>query len=138
MAEKITALYLRVSSVIKEDTVSLADQRKYLRRDYDGENVVEYVDEGFSGKTLERPALQQILQDCKDGKIEKVVTYRMDRFSRMISDFSKIMDVFIENGVEFVSLCEQFDSKTPLGKSMLYNTVVNQQLQIELKKAQKH
>jgi len=78
--------------------------------------TTEYSDSGFSGGTLDRPALTRLRSDIATGKIDCVVVYRSDRLSRSIRDFLELMEVFDRHGVTFVSVSEQFDTSTPGGR----------------------
>jgi DNA invertase Pin-like site-specific DNA recombinase len=78
-----------------------------------------YDDGGISGGTLERPALQRLLADIEEGLIDVVVFYKIDRFSRSLMDFAKLVDVFDRNQVTFVSVTQQINSTTPMGRLML-------------------
>jgi len=76
----------------------------------------EYSDPGFSGATLDRPALTRLRADIAAGKIDCVVVYRSDRLSRSIRDFLELMEEFDRHEVTFVSVSEQFDTSTPGGR----------------------
>jgi len=78
-----------------------------------------YDDGGLSGGTLERPALQRLLGDIQAGKIDLVVVYKVDRLTRALSDFAKIVDVFDGHGVSFVSVTQQFNTTTSMGRLTL-------------------
>src|SRR5690606_28767874 len=78
-----------------------------------------YDDGGISGGTLERPALQRLLQDIRDKKVDVVVVYKIDRLTRSLMDFSKIVEVFDANGVSFVSVTQQFNTTTSMGRLTL-------------------
>lgn len=78
-----------------------------------------YDDGGFSGGNLERPALQRLLTDIERGKVDIVVVYKVDRLSRSLLDFSKIVDIFGEHDVSFVSVTQQFNTATSMGRLML-------------------
>src|SRR6202035_466774 len=67
-----------------------------------------YDDGGFSGGTMERPALGRLLNDVRAGKIGIIVVYKVDRLTRALSDFAKIIDVFDSHQVSFVSVTQQF------------------------------
>ncbi len=75
-----------------------------------------YQDAGFSGGTLDRPALKRLRADVAARKIESVVVYRSDRLSRSIRDFLELMEEFERHGVAFASVSEQFDTSTPAGR----------------------
>jgi hypothetical protein len=75
-----------------------------------------YDDGGFSGGSLERPALGRLLEDIKEGKIDCVVVYKVDRLSRSLLDFTRIMEVFDKQKVSFVSVTQQFNTTTSMGR----------------------
>lgn len=78
-----------------------------------------YDDGGISGGTMERPALQQLLQDIRDRRVDVVVVYKIDRLTRSLADFAKIVEVFDGNGVSFVSVTQQFNTTTSMGRLTL-------------------
>ena len=78
-----------------------------------------YDDGGFSGGNLERPALQRLLDDIERGQINCVVVYKVDRLSRSLLDFARIMGVFDSHSVSFVSVTQQFHTTAPLGRLTL-------------------
>ncbi len=78
-----------------------------------------YDDGGISGGTMERPALQRLLHDIRDGKVDVVVVYKIDRLTRSLPDFSKIVEVFDAQGVSFVSVTQQFNTTTSMGRLTL-------------------
>jgi DNA invertase Pin-like site-specific DNA recombinase len=78
-----------------------------------------YDDGGFSGGTIERPGLKQLLADIDDGLIDVVVVYKIDRLSRSLMDFSKLVEVFDRNGVTFVSVTQSFNTTTSMGRLTL-------------------
>jgi len=78
-----------------------------------------YDDAAFSGGTLERPALQRMLRDIEAGKIDCVVTYKVDRLSRALLDFAKLVDVFDQQGVTFISVTQAFNTTTSMGRLTL-------------------
>ena len=75
----------------------------------------QYDDGGISGGTLERPGLKQLLADIEDGLIDVVVVCKIDRLSRSLMDFSKLVEVFDRNGVTFVSVTQSFNTPRPWG-----------------------
>lgn len=79
----------------------------------------QYDDGGISGGTLERPALKQLLADIEDGLVDVVVVYKIDRLSRSLMDFSKLVEVFDRNGVTFVSVTQSFNTTTSMGRLTL-------------------
>src|SRR5256714_4915650 len=78
-----------------------------------------YDDGGFSGATMERPAFQRLLSDVSAGKIDVVVVYKVDRLTRSLSDFAKIVDIFDRHAVSFVSVTQQFNTTTSMGRLTL-------------------
>jgi site-specific DNA recombinase len=78
-----------------------------------------YDDGGFSGGTMERPALKQLLDDILAGKVDTVVVYKVDRLTRSLTDFSKIIEVFDSHGVSFVSVTQAFNTTTSMGRLTL-------------------
>jgi site-specific DNA recombinase len=78
-----------------------------------------YDDGGFSGGTLERPALRQLLADVEEGLVDVVVVYKIDRLSRSLMDFSKLVEIFDRNGVTFVSVTQSFNTTTSMGRLTL-------------------
>ena len=91
-----------------------------------------YADPGFSGGSINRPALQQLIQDVKDHRINKVVVYKLDRLSRSQRDtLNLIEDVFNSNQVDFVSMSENFDTSSPFGRATIGILAVFAQLERE-------
>src|SRR5437588_9894752 len=80
---------------------------------------VLYDDGGYSGGSLERPALKRLLADIEAGQIDVVVVYKVDRLTRAPSDFAKLVDIFDRCGVSFVSITQQFNTTTSMGRLTL-------------------
>ena len=78
-----------------------------------------YDDGGFSGGNMDRPALQRLMDDIKVGKIHIVVVYKIDRLTRSLMDFSKLVEIFDEHGVTFVSVTQSFNTTTSMGRLTL-------------------
>jgi DNA invertase Pin-like site-specific DNA recombinase len=78
-----------------------------------------YDDGGFSGGTLERPALKRLLADIEAGRVDVVVVYKIDRLSRALMDFAKLVEVFDRNNVTFVSVTQSFNTTTSMGRLTL-------------------
>src|SRR3954469_3390097 len=78
-----------------------------------------YDDGGVSGGTLDRPALQLLLDDIRAGKIDVIVTYKIDRLTRSLADFAKLTEIFDARGVSFVSVTQQFNTTTSMGRLTL-------------------
>ena len=79
----------------------------------------EYNDGGYSGGTMERPAFKDLMNDIKDDKIDIVVVYKVDRLTRSLMDFSKIIDTFDKHQTSFVSITQQFNTTTSMGRLTL-------------------
>lgn len=79
----------------------------------------DYDDPGFSGGNTERPALKRLLADIERGRVDIVVVYKIDRLTRSLADFSKMVEVFERHGVSFVSVTQQFNTTTSMGRLML-------------------
>src|SRR3954451_499766 len=79
-----------------------------------------YDDGGFSGGTLERPALRRLLNDIEAGRIDVVVVYKIDRLSRSLTDFVKLVELFEKHGVTFVSVTQSFNTTTSMGRLTLH------------------
>jgi DNA invertase Pin-like site-specific DNA recombinase len=78
-----------------------------------------YDDGGYSGGTLDRPALKRLLEDIQAGNIDTVVVYKVDRLTRSLADFAKIVEIFDLHGVSFVSVTQQFNTTTSMGRLTL-------------------
>ena len=130
MNNRIDAIYAR-QSVDKKDSISIESQIEFCQYELKGGNCKEYKDKGYSGKNTERPQFQQLMRDIESGLVRKVVVYKLDRISRSILDFAKMMDFFQEYEVEFVSSTEKFDTSTPMGRAMLNICIVFAQLERE-------
>ena len=68
----------------------------------------QYDDGGYSGGTLDRPALKRLLADTEAGQIDAIIVYKVDRLTRALSDFAKLVEIFERRGVSFVSITQQF------------------------------
>ena len=79
----------------------------------------QYDDGGISGGTLDRPGLQRLTTDIEDGLVDVVVVYKIDRLSRSLADFAKLVEVFDRNGVTFVSVTQSFNTTTSMGRLTL-------------------
>jgi site-specific DNA recombinase len=122
------AIYTRKSSEdgLEQDFNSLHAQREaceaFIRSQQgEGWRVVEtaYDDGGLSGGTMERPALQQLLDDIGQGRVDTVVVYKVDRLTRSLMDFAKIVERFDRHGVSFVAVTQQFNTTTSMGRLTL-------------------
>lgn len=124
-------IYAR-QSIDKKDSISIESQIDFCKREcLPNDQVIIYKDKGFSGKNIKRPQFEKMLDDVQNGKLTKIVVYRLDRFSRSINDFSQIWSKLEEKHVEFISVNEKFDTSSPMGKAMLYIIMVFAQLERE-------
>ena len=123
------AVYAR-QSVEKQNSISIESQIEFCKK-VAGQELQVYLDRGYSGKNTHRPDFQRLLGDIKDGKIEKLYVYRLDRFSRSVADFGKLWEILRAHHVEFVSINENFDTSTPMGRAMLHIIMVFAQLERE-------
>ena len=135
--EKIIAIYSRKSKFTGkgesiENQIELC--RQYISV-HEGENAASsaqiYEDEGFSGGNLERPKFKKMMSDAKAGKISAIVVYRLDRISRNIGDFAVLIEELNDMKISFVSIKEQFDTTSPMGRAMMYIASVFSQLERE-------
>ena len=78
-----------------------------------------YDDGGYSGGNMERPALERLIVDIETGKVDVVVVYKVDRLTRALSDFAKLVEVFDRRGVSFVSITQQFNTTSSMGRLTL-------------------
>lgn len=91
----------------------------------------EYEDEGFSGGNTNRPKFQNMMEDARARKFNTLICYRLDRISRNVSDFSTTLDELQRYNIDFISIREQFDTSTPMGRAMIYIASVFAQLERE-------
>src|SRR5204862_3379458 len=122
------AVYTRKSSEegLEQDFNSLHAQREaceaFIRSQRgEGWRLVEtgYDDGGLSGGTLERPALRQLFADIAQHRVDTVVVYKVDRLTRSLMDFAKIVELFDRHGVTFVAVTQQFNTTTSMGRLTL-------------------
>ncbi len=113
---KRAAIYARVSTNNAQDPeVQLAEIREFcMRREWT--TVKEYVDKGISGAKERRPALDNLLADCRRRAVDCVVVYRYDRFARSLRQLVNALEEFRALGIDFVSLHEGVDTSTPNGR----------------------
>lgn len=108
--------------------------REYIRVHYGdeaAEKAIVFEDEGFSGGNMNRPAFRRMSAQMERGEISTLVVYRLDRVSRNVSDFSGFIDNLNRRDIVFVSIREQFDTATPMGRAMIYIASVFSQLERE-------
>ncbi len=129
------AIYSRKSVFTgKGDSVENQIQlcKEYINLHYPGNNEIQiYEDEGFSGGNINRPMFQNLLKDAREKKFDCLICYRLDRISRNVSDFSTLIEELNTLNISFVSIKEQFDTSTPMGRAMMYISSVFAQLERE-------
>ena len=122
------AIYTRVSTDqgLEQDFNSLDAQyeasQAYIRSQaHAGWALIrsKYDDGGFSGGNTDRPALQRLLEDVRARKVDIIVVYKVDRLTRSLADFAKLVELFDEHGVSFVSVTQQFNTTTSMGRLTL-------------------
>lgn len=106
---------------------------EYVKMHFRGQNVrIEiFEDEGFSGSTMKRPAMEKLLRKAAEGDIDILVCYRLDRVSRSVSDFADFIDKLNIYGIKFISVRENFDTTTQMGRAMIHIASVFAQLERE-------
>src|SRR3982075_2730657 len=122
------AIYTRVSTDqgLEQDFNSLdaqydSSQAYIWSQQHAGWTMVraKYDDGGFSGGNTDRPALQRLLEDVRAGKVDIIVVYKVDRLTRSLADFAKLVEQFDRHGVSFVSITQQFNTTTSMGRLTL-------------------
>lgn len=125
---KRCAVYTRKSSEegLEQEFNSLDAQREsceaYIKsQQHEGWTSIPdaYDDGGISGGTMERPALQRLLADVRAGRVDVIVVYKVDRLTRTLSDFARMVEIFDEYEVSFVSVTQQFNTTTSMGRLTL-------------------
>ena len=128
--QTVCGLYTRVSSrnQAEADYSSLETQRERLEaycKSQDNYTVYRvYEDGGYSADSLDRPALKEMLRDLREGKLNCVLSYKIDRLTRSVKDFHVLMDVFDRNGVKYVSVTQSLDTQNPMGR-LLRNVLLD-------------
>ena len=123
--DDIIAIYSRKSKFTGKGE-SIGNQvelcKEYVRVHY-GDTAVDkvavYEDEGFSGGNLNRPDFKIMMDAAKKRKFKAIIVYRLDRISRNISDFASLIEELARLDISFVSIKEQFDTSTPMGRAMM-------------------
>lgn len=135
--ENMIAIYSRKSKFTGKGE-SIGNQvelcKEYVRNMFGPEYVdrcVVFEDEGFSGGNLQRPDFKRMMEDVRKRKFKAIVVYRLDRISRNINDFTGLIDELTKLDVSFVSIKEQFDTGTPMGRAMMFIISVFSQLERE-------
>lgn len=129
------AIYVRVSTSEQVDGFSISEQTDRCKKYCEAMNYCVakvYTDPGFSGSSIDRPAIKQLISDAENEQIDTVLVYKLDRLSRSQKDtLFLIEDVFLKHNVSFISMCENFDTGTPFGRAMIGILSVFAQLERE-------
>ncbi len=108
--------------------------KDYISRTY-GEDALDKIlvfeDEGFSGGNLNRPAYKKMMEAAHNRQFKAIIVYRLDRISRNISDFAGLIEELAHLNIDFISIREQFDTSSPMGRAMMYIASVFSQLERE-------
>ena len=124
-------------SVFSDKSDSIDNQfrmcREHAELRYPGQvdSWMQYSDEDFSGANANRPDLKRLLSAVELGAVDVLVVYQLDRLSRNVRDFSNIYSLLDQKGVKFISVKESIDTSTPIGRAMMYVTVVFAQMERE-------
>jgi len=108
--------------------------REYITMFLEGSDkaqIIEYEDEGFSGKNTRRPMFQKMIRDMQEEHFDYLVCYKLDRLGRNLADLANLMEDLNHQGTSFISIKEKFDTTTPIGKAMLYFSGVLAQMERE-------
>lgn len=131
--ETIVAVYLRVST--NNQSAGLEAQERAILK-YCNENgyknIKVYKDEGISGAKSSRPALDQMIKDAKQGLLESVIVYSFSRFARSTKHLIEALELFNQLKIDFVSLSEKLESKSPSGRAIFTILAAISQLEREL------
>ncbi|MEJ8554844.1 recombinase family protein [Tepidibacter sp. Z1-5] len=128
------AIYSRKSRLTeKGESIQnqIAECKQHANRKFKVSEFIIYEDEGYSGGNTDRPKYQLMLEDAKKKRFDILICYRLDRISRNISHFSSTMDLLENNDIAFVSVKEEFDTSSPMGRAMMYIASVFAQLERE-------
>ena len=122
--ENVADLYIRVSTTEQaKEGFSVEEQETRLRSYCEAYGYIinaVHVDPGYSGATLERPGIKEVIKDVRAGRCNKIIVWKLDRLSRSQKDTLILLeDVFLENSCDFVSLMESFDTSTPFGRCVV-------------------
>jgi len=126
------AIYSRKSKQTDQGD-SIANQiamcKDYANAHFDNCEFYIYEDEGFSGGNTDRPMFKQLIKDIDKKRFDVLVCYRLDRISRNVANFAETLEILDKHNVGFVSIKEQFNTTTPMGKAMMYISSVFAQLE---------
>ncbi len=128
------AIYARKSK-LTEKGESIQNQinacQAYCNMQYPDADITIFEDEGFSGGNTDRPQFTLLEEQIKHRRFDVLISYKLDRISRSINDFSSFIDMLDSHNCSYVSIKEQFDTSTPMGRAMMYILAVFAQLERE-------
>lgn len=132
---RVVAIYSRKSKFTgKGDSIENQIEmcKEYIKRKMGTDiEFLIYEDEGFSGSNIDRPQFKKLMKNIKSNKVNALVCYRLDRISRNVADFSSTLTILQENNCSFISIKEEFDTTSPMGRAMIYIASVFAQLERE-------
>ena len=136
-SNRSVAAYIRVSTQRQAEEGDSLEAQEHALKEWAGRSRSDrrlelYIERGRSGKNQNRPELQRLKRDIRDGKIEFVVCVKLDRITRSLLDFAELWEFFQEYNIEFTSLKENVDTSSPMGKAMLMIIMVFAQLEREV------
>jgi DNA invertase Pin-like site-specific DNA recombinase len=107
--------------------------KDHIKYKYPGENIefLEYEDEGFSGKNIDRPSFSKMMKDAKEKKFEVLICYRLDRIARNVGRFSDTVEVLMEKNITFISVTEDVNTNTIMGRAVMNISAVFAQMERE-------
>lgn len=105
--------------------------KEYAKKNFSVEGFLVFEDEGYSGGNTNRPQYKEMLEQASNRRFHILICYRLDRISRNISDFTHLVELLNENNISFISIRENFDTSTPIGRAMMFIASVFSQLERE-------
>lgn len=128
------AIYCR-KSIYSDKSDSVKNQEQmcldFIKLRFPNAETITYTDEGFTGANTTRPNLNRLIADIRAEKVNSLVVYQLDRLSRSVRDFAEIYDLLEKHKVSFLSVKENLDTSSPMGKAMMYITTVFAQMERE-------
>lgn len=133
MAEKFVALYSRVSTAYQDSGLEAQERSlEHFCKTTNIKHYIKYSDKNVSGSKSNRPELNKLMSDVNHGKVSKVIVYSFSRFARSTRHLLDALETFKEHDVEFISLSENFEINSPMGKAFFTVIAAIGQLEREL------
>lgn len=117
---KIIALYVRVSTKKQDTQMQIIDSVRFINRTYPGYAIKLYKESPVSSASLKRPALKTMLKDARNGVFQGIVIWKLDRMYRSLSNFATLLNEIKSLGIDFRSVTDSFDVKSPQGMLMVH------------------